>query len=53
VKAVERRASAVGEAGLVDAGPLVGVWYLAVTIQVLRSLGWLRRELADPDRRPD
>lgn len=28
-------------AGLVDEGQLVGLTYLAVTIQVLRSLGWV------------
>ena len=29
-------------AGLVDVGPLVGLWYLVVTILTLRSLGWVR-----------
>ncbi len=28
------------DSGLVDVGPLVGLWYLAVTIQVFRSLEW-------------
>ena len=32
-----------GEAGLFDAGPLVALWYLAVTILVLRSLSWVGR----------
>jgi hypothetical protein len=31
-----------GDAGLVDLGPFVGLWYLVVTIQVLRSLAWAR-----------
>lgn len=34
------------EAGSVDVGPLVGLWYLAATIQTWRSLGWARRRLA-------
>jgi len=29
------------EAGLVDLGPLVGLWYFAVSFQVGRSLHWL------------
>jgi len=32
-------------AGLVDLGPAMGVWYLAVTIQMWRSLGWARGRL--------
>jgi hypothetical protein len=28
--------------GLIDLGPAVGLWYLAVSIQVLRSLAWAR-----------
>ena len=31
-----------GNAGLFDAGPLVGVWYLVMTIQMFRSLDWVR-----------
>ena len=31
-----------GEAGLVDLGPAVGLWYLLVTIQIWRSLAWAR-----------
>ena len=31
-----------GEAGLFDAGPVVALWYLAVTIQMLRSLAWVK-----------
>jgi len=30
------------DAGLIDLGPLVGLWYLAVTIQVFRSFRWVR-----------
>ena len=33
------------ESGLVDVGPLFGVWYLVVTIQAWRSLGWARSVL--------
>jgi hypothetical protein len=29
-------------AGLVDLGPAMGLWYLAVTIQMWRSLSWVR-----------
>ena len=29
-----------GAAGLMDVGPLVGLWYLAVTLQMWRSLSW-------------
>lgn len=29
------------EAGLFDAGPLVGIWFTLVTIQVLRHLSWM------------
>jgi hypothetical protein len=29
-------------AGLIDLGPALGLWYLAVTIQMWRSLGWAR-----------
>jgi hypothetical protein len=37
-------------AGLVDLGPAVGLWYLVVTILVLRSLGWARGKLHAPIR---
>jgi len=30
--------------GLVDLGPAVGLWYLAVTLQMWRSLGWVREQ---------
>ena len=33
------------EAGWVDIGPFVGLWYLATTIQAWRSLGWARKQL--------
>lgn len=32
-----------GNAGLVDLGPVVGLWYLVVTVMVLRSLAWARQ----------
>jgi hypothetical protein len=32
-------------AGLVDAGPLLGLWYLLVTVQLLRSLPWAKQHL--------
>lgn len=32
-------------AGLIDLGPFVGLWYLAVTIQTWRSLGWAKDQL--------
>lgn len=32
-------------AGLFDPGPLVGLWYLAVTIQTWRSLRWAKTRL--------
>jgi hypothetical protein len=31
-----------GDAGSVDLGPLIGLWYLAVTIRMAGSLGWVR-----------
>jgi hypothetical protein len=34
------------DAGLVDLGPLVGLWYLAVTVRIAQSLGWARGRLA-------
>ncbi len=30
------------DAGSIDVGPLVGLWYLVVTVMLWRSLGWLR-----------
>ena len=33
------------EAGLVDIGPLVGLWYLAATVQAWHSIGWARERL--------
>jgi hypothetical protein len=35
------------EAGSVDLGPLVGLWYLSVSIQVLRSLGWVEKRFLE------
>lgn len=34
-------------AGSVDLGPLIGLWFLAVTIQVFRSFGWAEKVFAD------
>lgn len=34
------------EAGSVDVGPFVGLWYLAATVQAWRSLSWAREQLA-------
>lgn len=34
------------EADLVDLGPLVGLWFLVVTVQVARSLSWVRARTA-------
>lgn len=31
-----------GNAGLIDLGPLVGFWYLIVTVCILRSIRWAR-----------
>ena len=36
-----------GEAGSFDIGPLVGLWFLAVTIMIIVSFKWLRRSLED------
>ena len=33
------------EAGLIDVGPFVGLWYLAATIQAWRSIAWARATL--------
>lgn len=33
-------------AHLIDLGPFVGLWYLVVSIQALRSLKWVKKELA-------
>lgn len=32
--------------GSVDVGPLIGLWYVAVSIRVLRSMPWVRTRLA-------
>jgi hypothetical protein len=34
------------EAGLVDLGPLLGLWYAAVAIRTLLSLDWLDKQLS-------
>jgi hypothetical protein len=33
------------DAGLFDAGPLMGLWYLIVTIQIVRSRRWMNERL--------
>jgi hypothetical protein len=35
-----------GESGLIDLGPLLGIWYLVVTILIIRSLKWFDQQLA-------
>lgn len=35
-----------GEAGSIDLGPLLGLWYLVVTIMLARSVGWLKDQLS-------
>lgn len=35
-----------GETNLVDLGPLVGLWYLVVTVQMWRSLSWVKQVAA-------
>jgi len=35
-----------GEAGLVDLGPVIGLWYLFVAIRIVTSLGWVDTVLA-------
>ena len=35
-----------GDAGLIDLGPAVGLWYLAAAILVLRSLKWFDQQLS-------
>ena len=32
-------------AGSFDLGPVAGVWYLVVTVQIIRSLGWAKDEV--------
>jgi hypothetical protein len=34
-----------GDAGLIDLGPVVGLWYLAATILVIRSLKWFDKQI--------
>jgi hypothetical protein len=35
-------------AGLFDPGPVIGLWYLAVTIEMVRSVAWARRRVSQP-----
>lgn len=39
-----------GSDGLVDLGPLVGLWYLVLTVRVLTSRKWLARQLEASER---
>jgi hypothetical protein len=44
-----------GRAGLVDVGPLIGGWYLWVTLRMATSMRWAhdhRRASARPERAP-
>jgi hypothetical protein len=34
-----------GEAGSFDIGPLVGIWFLVVTILIIKNFGWLRESV--------
>jgi hypothetical protein len=34
-----------GDAGLIDLGPVAGLWYLVATILVIRSLKWFDQQL--------
>jgi len=34
-----------GDAGLIDLGPLVGIWYLVVTILIIFNLKWVDEQL--------
>lgn len=33
------------DAGLIDFGPFTGLWYFAITVQILRSMKWTRETL--------
>lgn len=36
-----------GDAGLFDLGPLVGLWYLIVTIKILLSYSWINKQFTE------
>ena len=36
-----------GDAGSFDMGPLVGLWYLIVTVKILLSLKWVDKQLSE------
>lgn len=36
-----------GDAGLIDLGPLVGLWYLIVTVKILLSYSWIHKQLTE------
>jgi hypothetical protein len=40
------------EAGLVDVGPAIGLWYLAATILMSRSIPWLKDAARERHARP-
>jgi len=42
-----------GEAGSVDVGPLVGLWYLVLSIRVWTSLAWWDRRTGSIEPRRD
>jgi len=35
-----------GESGLVDLGPLLGIWYLGVSVRTLLSVDWIERTMS-------
>jgi hypothetical protein len=35
------------DAGLIDFGPFIGLWYLAITVQMLRSMKWVREKIQE------
>lgn len=41
-----------GEAGLIDLGPVLGGWYLILTLIILGSRKWLAEQLANSDQSP-
>jgi hypothetical protein len=37
-------------AGLMDVGSIMGVWYLVISVQMLRSVRWISAEEAVPSQ---
>jgi hypothetical protein len=35
-----------GSAGLIDLGPVMGIWNLVISIQMLRSVRWIKEQEA-------